>query len=196
MKKIKDLLDSCKLKPNSHPNSRQSVSFHYFGGERRGRSGGGSGGAFNLELEHLKDTSLNSKMEIHQEDTIADSNAEGNNGELEGSEEFEGEENYGKLEEDDIVEAEENTIQVEDHNHPLVVTAREYTNTQDKDEKIQQLTQELHRQDQLCAAYRERLLSFLASVDEQAEQLSLKVQAVVDNVKKAEAEEAKVSSCR
>lgn len=238
-------------------------------------------------------------MEIQQEDTIADSNAEGNNGELEGSEEFEGEENYGKLEEDDVVEAEENTIQVEggevlepyvgmvfesegaarsfyndyarrlgfvvrimqrrrseidgrtlarrlgcnkqgfspstkgkigpekkqrpsaregckatilfkveksgkwvvtrfikDHNHSLVVTAREYTNTLDKDEKIQQLTQELHRQDQLCAAYRERLLSFLASVEEQAEQLSLKVQSVVDNVKKAEAEEAQVSSCR
>ncbi|CAA2969377.1 FAR1-RELATED SEQUENCE 7-like isoform X1 [Olea europaea subsp. europaea] len=239
------------------------------------------------------------EVEVDQGDTIADSNAEGNDGELEGSEEFEGEENYGKLEEDDDVEAEDNTSQVEggevlepyvgmefesegaarsfyndyarrigfvvrimqrrrseidgrtlarrlgcnkqgfsasnkgkigqdkkqrpsaregckatilfkveksgkwvvtrfvkDHNHPLVVTAHEYSKTHDKDEKIQQLTRELHRQDQLCAAYRERLLNFLASVEEQAQQLSLKVQEVVNNVKRAEAEEAQVSSCR
>ncbi|KAK6145160.1 hypothetical protein DH2020_021980 [Rehmannia glutinosa] len=72
---------------------------------------------------------------------------------------------------------------VKDHNHPLVVTAHEYTNV-----KIQELAQELQRQEELCAAYRERLINLLANVETQSEHLSGKVLAVVKNVRKAEAE--------
>ncbi|KAK6145167.1 LOW QUALITY PROTEIN: hypothetical protein DH2020_021987 [Rehmannia glutinosa] len=77
---------------------------------------------------------------------------------------------------------------VKDHNHPLVVTAHEYTNVRDKDKKIQELAQELQRQEELCAAYRERLINLLANVETQSDHLSGKVLAVVKNVRKAEAE--------
>ncbi|KAI3461796.1 hypothetical protein Pfo_018459 [Paulownia fortunei] len=80
---------------------------------------------------------------------------------------------------------------VKDHNHPLVVTAHEYTNVRDKDKKIQELTRELQRQEELCATYRERLINLLANVDKQTEHLSSKVLAVVENVRKAEAEALK-----
>ncbi|KAK3003312.1 hypothetical protein RJ639_018334 [Escallonia herrerae] len=78
---------------------------------------------------------------------------------------------------------------VKDHNHPLVVMEHEFSNAGDKDKKIEELTLELQNQDQLCAAYREKLLRFLNNVEEQAEQLSSKVQVVVENVRKVEAEE-------
>ena len=58
----------------------------------------------------------------------------------------------------------------------------------DKDKKIEQLTRELRRQDQLCAAYREILQRFLISIEEQADQLSSKIQDIVENVRKVEAE--------
>ena len=64
----------------------------------------------------------------------------------------------------------------------------------DKDKKIEQLTLELQRQDQLCTAYRNKLLNFLASVEEQGEHLSSKINGVIENVKKIEAEIQK-SSC-
>ncbi|THF95896.1 hypothetical protein TEA_024404 [Camellia sinensis var. sinensis] len=63
----------------------------------------------------------------------------------------------------------------------------------DKDKKIEALTRELQRQDQLCAAYREKLLKFLANVEQEAEQLSSKIQLIVDNVRKVEAEVQKLS---
>uniref|UniRef100_A0A5B7BX09 FAR1 domain-containing protein n=1 Tax=Davidia involucrata TaxID=16924 RepID=A0A5B7BX09_DAVIN len=85
---------------------------------------------------------------------------------------------------------------VKDHNHPLVVTAHGFSTAGDKDKKIEELTLELQHQDQLCAAYREKLLRFLTNVEEQAEQLSSKVQVVVDNVRKAEAEVKKLSRHR
>ncbi|CAH2050479.1 unnamed protein product [Thlaspi arvense] len=63
----------------------------------------------------------------------------------------------------------------------------------DKDKKIEELTREVQLQDQLCASYREKLLTFLSNVEEQAEYLSAKVQVIVDNVRKAEAEVQKQS---
>ncbi|CAK9140853.1 unnamed protein product [Ilex paraguariensis] len=75
-----------------------------------------------------------------------------------------------------------------DHNHPLVVTAHGFTTPGDKDKKIEELTRQLKIQDQLCASYRERLLKLLSDVEEQTEQLSSKVQVIVDNVRKVEAE--------
>ncbi|XP_051143784.1 protein FAR1-RELATED SEQUENCE 2 [Andrographis paniculata] len=77
---------------------------------------------------------------------------------------------------------------VKEHNHPLVVTPDERTNVHDKDKKIQELARELRRQEELCAAYRERLISLLTCIESQSEELSSKVVAVVENVKKAEAE--------
>ncbi|QCE11331.1 FHY3/FAR1 family [Vigna unguiculata] len=51
----------------------------------------------------------------------------------------------------------------------------------DKDKKISELTMELERQDQLCASYREKLLSFINNVEEETHELSTKVQLVVEN---------------
>lgn len=77
---------------------------------------------------------------------------------------------------------------VKEHNHSLVVTAHEYTMVRDKDKKIQELTQELQRQDQLCVEYRERLLNLLANIEKEADHLSSRVLSVVESVRKAEAE--------
>lgn len=75
-----------------------------------------------------------------------------------------------------------------EHNHPLVVTAQGVSTAGDKDKKIEELTLALKRQDQLCAAYRERLLKFLDSIEEQADHLSSRVQEVVENVRKVESD--------
>ncbi|KAG6401315.1 hypothetical protein SASPL_138167 [Salvia splendens] len=75
-----------------------------------------------------------------------------------------------------------------EHNHVLVVTAQEYTNVLDKDKRIQELARELQRQEKLCAEYRESLISLLTTVESQADQMSSKILAVVESVKKAEAE--------
>lgn len=77
---------------------------------------------------------------------------------------------------------------VKEHNHPLVVTAHEYTNVLDKDKRIQELARELQKQEEMCAAYRERLINLLSTIDGQADRMSSKILAVVENVKKAEAE--------
>lgn len=83
---------------------------------------------------------------------------------------------------------------VKEHNHPLVVTTHEYTMVRDKDKRIQELTQELQRQDQLCAEYRERLLNLLANIEKEADHLSSRVLSVVESVRKAEAEALMMSS--
>ncbi|XP_031248428.1 protein FAR1-RELATED SEQUENCE 5-like [Pistacia vera] len=82
---------------------------------------------------------------------------------------------------------------VKDHNHPLVVTADGYSTVGDKDKKIEELTRELERQDQLCAAYREKLLTFMNNVEEQTEELSSNIQVIVDNIRKVESEVLKLS---
>ncbi|KAK6159628.1 hypothetical protein DH2020_006942 [Rehmannia glutinosa] len=58
----------------------------------------------------------------------------------------------------------------------------------DKDKKIHELTGELQRQEEISAAYRERFINLLADIEKQADHLSPKVLAVVQHVKKAEAE--------
>lgn len=55
---------------------------------------------------------------------------------------------------------------------------------------------ELERQDQLCAAYREKLLSFINNVEEQTEELSSKVKLVIENIRRAESEMKKCSQNR
>ncbi|KAL6576856.1 hypothetical protein OROMI_011132 [Orobanche minor] len=77
---------------------------------------------------------------------------------------------------------------VKDHNHPLVVNANDHMNVCDKGKKIQELARELQRQEGLCTTYRERLVHLLANMETQTNHLSQKVLAVVENVKKAEAE--------
>ncbi|XP_065848601.1 protein FAR1-RELATED SEQUENCE 5 [Euphorbia lathyris] len=73
-----------------------------------------------------------------------------------------------------------------DHNHPLVVTANGFSTEGDKDKKIEELSKELELQEELCAIYRERLVSFMNKVEEQTDELSSKIQLVVDNVRKVE----------
>ncbi|KAJ6973593.1 hypothetical protein NC653_033814 [Populus alba x Populus x berolinensis] len=63
----------------------------------------------------------------------------------------------------------------------------------DKDKKIEELTQELEHQEQLCATYREKLLSFMNNVVEEAEELASKIQVIVDSVRKVEWEVQKFS---
>lgn len=55
---------------------------------------------------------------------------------------------------------------------------------------------ELERQDQLCAGYREKLLSFMNNVEAETEELSEKIQVIVDNVRKVESEVQKHSRRR
>lgn len=64
----------------------------------------------------------------------------------------------------------------------------------DKDKKIEELTMELERQDQLCASYREKLLSFMNNVEEQTQELSEKIQVIIENLRKVESEVQKNSS--
>lgn len=85
---------------------------------------------------------------------------------------------------------------VKEHNHPLVVTANGYSTVGDKDKKIEELSLELERQDQLCAAYREKLFNFMNNVEEQTEELSSKIQVIVDNIRKIESEMLEVSCSR
>lgn len=66
----------------------------------------------------------------------------------------------------------------------------------DKEKKIEELTLELERQEQLCVAYREQLLSFMNNVDQQNEELSSKIQPVVENLRRIESETQKHSIYR
>ncbi|XP_062150233.1 protein FAR1-RELATED SEQUENCE 5 [Alnus glutinosa] len=86
---------------------------------------------------------------------------------------------------------------VKDHNHPLVVSPREARQTMDeKDKKIQELTTELRNKKRLCATYQEQLNAFMKMVEEHSEQLSKKVQNVVDNLKEFEPIEKELLSHR
>ncbi|MBA0556147.1 hypothetical protein Golob_026274 [Gossypium lobatum] len=76
---------------------------------------------------------------------------------------------------------------VKEHNHPLVVAPREARQTMDeKDKRIQELTVELRNKKRLCAAYQEQLTAFMKIVEEHSNQLSTKVQNVVNNLKEYE----------
>ncbi|TKY66232.1 FAR1-RELATED SEQUENCE 5 [Spatholobus suberectus] len=85
---------------------------------------------------------------------------------------------------------------IKDHNHPLIATANGFSTAGDKDKKIAELTMELERQDQLCAAYREKLLSFISNVEEETEELSIKTQHIIENIRRAESEMKKCSQNR
>lgn len=74
-----------------------------------------------------------------------------------------------------------------EHTHPLF-TAGHSRATDAKDRRIQELHRELERQDQLCTRYREHIVMFLRNVEEQTEQLSVKIQEVVNNVRDVETE--------
>ncbi|CAI0426537.1 unnamed protein product [Linum tenue] len=83
-----------------------------------------------------------------------------------------------------------------EHNHPLVATANGFNAAGDKDKKIEELTKELDLQDHLCSVYKEKLLSFIKSVEDQTEEWSSKIQVIVDNVRKVESEVQKQSHTR
>ncbi|KAK2413973.1 Far-red impaired responsive (FAR1) family protein [Trifolium repens] len=77
---------------------------------------------------------------------------------------------------------------IKDHNHPLNATANGFNTEDDKDKKIAELTMELEHQDELCAAYRGKLLSFINNVEEQTEEMSTRIQLIIKNIKRAESE--------
>lgn len=81
---------------------------------------------------------------------------------------------------------------VKDHNHPLISAVCGFSNVDDKDKKIEELTKELQHQEELCETYRQRMFSLLSSVEEEADSLSMKVQVVVNNMRKAESELANI----
>ncbi|XP_021774928.1 protein FAR1-RELATED SEQUENCE 5-like [Chenopodium quinoa] len=81
---------------------------------------------------------------------------------------------------------------VRDHNHPLVVSAREARKKMDdKDKKIQELTAELRNEKRLCTLYQEQLFAFMKDVEDHNAQISKKVQAVLINLKEIENQEPK-----
>lgn len=47
---------------------------------------------------------------------------------------------------------------------------------------------ELEHQDKLCAYYREKLFSFMNDIEEQTEELSSKIQLIVENIRKFESD--------
>lgn len=78
---------------------------------------------------------------------------------------------------------------VNEHSHPLVIGGCSSRNAMDgRDRRIEELIQELERQDQLCKLYRDRLITFLKAIEEQTDMLSTKIQLVVKNVKDFEYE--------
>ncbi|CAJ2669994.1 unnamed protein product [Trifolium pratense] len=77
---------------------------------------------------------------------------------------------------------------IKDHNHPLISTANGFSTEDDKDKKIAELTMELEHQDELCAAYRGKLLNFINNVEEQTEEMSTRIQLIITNIKRAESE--------
>ncbi|KAK4743911.1 hypothetical protein SAY87_010223 [Trapa incisa] len=77
---------------------------------------------------------------------------------------------------------------VKEHNHPLAAPVTRLSTVVDKDRRINFLRSEIERQDQLCGSYRDQLLNFMKIVEQQNEELSLKLQGVVENVKKLESE--------
>ncbi|XP_052206284.1 protein FAR1-RELATED SEQUENCE 5 isoform X3 [Diospyros lotus] len=86
---------------------------------------------------------------------------------------------------------------VKDHNHPLVVSPREVRPTMDeKDRKIQELISELRTKRRLCALYQDQLTAFVKEVEEHNNQLSKKVQIVVNNLKKFDPVEMELSHHR
>ncbi|CAN0859092.1 Protein FAR1-RELATED SEQUENCE 5 [Linum grandiflorum] len=74
-----------------------------------------------------------------------------------------------------------------EHNHPLVG---------DKDEKIEELNKELELQEHLCAVYKEKLTSFITSVEDQTEEWSSKIQVIIENVRRVESEVQKLPHIR
>lgn len=66
----------------------------------------------------------------------------------------------------------------------------------DKDKKIEELKMELEHQEQLCAAYREKLFNFISKVEEQTEELSSKIQVIISNLRQVESGMHKHYPCR
>ncbi|KAF7151943.1 hypothetical protein RHSIM_Rhsim02G0078200 [Rhododendron simsii] len=86
---------------------------------------------------------------------------------------------------------------VKDHNHPVVTAPREVHPAMDeKDKKIQELTTEIRGKKRLSALYQDQLTAFMKEVEEHINQLSKKVQKVVNNLKEFEPLEKELSQHR
>ncbi|KAJ4968465.1 hypothetical protein NE237_015166 [Protea cynaroides] len=83
---------------------------------------------------------------------------------------------------------------VKDHNHPLAVSSGKGHPTPDeKDRKIWELSNELHRANQRLAACREQLHIYMKYIEEHTNNLSKTVDEVVQNIRELESEEQELS---
>ncbi|CAN1140883.1 Protein FAR1-RELATED SEQUENCE 5 [Linum perenne] len=84
-----------------------------------------------------------------------------------------------------------------EHNHPLVMSANGFSAAvSDKDKKIEELTKELELQEHLCAVSKEKLTSFIKSVEDQTEEWAAQIQVIVENAKRVESEVQKLPHTR
>ncbi|WCJ37258.1 Far-red impaired responsive (FAR1) family protein [Euphorbia peplus] len=97
---------------------------------------------------------------------------------------------------------------VQEHNHSLMSpsevpwrgSAKHLVSEDEKDKRIRELTIELNNERQRCkrkcAAYEEQLQKLLAYIEEHNNQLSSKVEIVVNNLKELENEQLEDSDCK
>ncbi|XP_043722911.1 protein FAR1-RELATED SEQUENCE 5-like isoform X2 [Telopea speciosissima] len=84
-----------------------------------------------------------------------------------------------------------------DHNHPLAVSPMKgHPTTDEKDRKIQELSDELHRTNQQLAACRDQLHMYMKYIEEHTNHLSKTVDLVVQNIRELESEEQELSHQR
>lgn len=100
------------------------------------------------------------------------------------------------------------TKYIKEHNHPLMSpskvpwrgASKSLISEDEKDQKIRQLTQELHNEKQrckrLCAAYQGQLRAVLKFVEEHTDYLTTKVEDIVKNVRELEDEQMEDSDCQ
>ncbi|EOX93724.1 Far-red impaired responsive family protein isoform 1 [Theobroma cacao] len=96
---------------------------------------------------------------------------------------------------------------VKEHNHSLMSpgkvpwrgSAKNLISEDEKDQRIRELTQELNSEKQKCkrrcAAYQEQLRTILKFVEEHTDQLSKRVQDIVENIRELEDAQLEDSDC-
>ncbi|OVA11080.1 FAR1 DNA binding domain [Macleaya cordata] len=92
---------------------------------------------------------------------------------------------------------------VREHNHDLNPSKlpprrfhRSIFSEDEKDQKIRELSIELHRERRRCASYQEQLRLILKDIEEHTQNLSLKVENIVNNVRELESEDQNCSDDR
>ncbi|KAI8566998.1 hypothetical protein RHMOL_Rhmol02G0086900 [Rhododendron molle] len=84
---------------------------------------------------------------------------------------------------------------VREHNHPLEVSSEKWRPNPsfDKDQKIRELSSQLHHANQQLEACQEQLRTITACMEEHTQCLSTTVESVVSNVKQVESQQHEIS---